>query len=122
MTDTDITAWPVDVVLDRPNRQLSIRFDDGADFTLDAEFLRVHSPSAEVQGHTPDQRQTVGGKKSVGIVGIEEVGNYAIRIIFDDQHNSGLFTWKTLYRLGRDHDSLWQGYLIELAEKGLTRG
>lgn len=115
------TPWPTEITLDRAASLLSITYDDGAHFSLSAEFLRVLSPSAEVQGHSPDQRVTVGGKRSVGFVGAEEVGNYALRLQFSDGHDSGIYTWATLYAMGRDQDSLWQAYLDELAEKGLSR-
>lgn len=115
------TPWPSEITLDRTTRTLTIDFDDGAHFVFSAEFLRVLSPSAEVQGHSPDQKVTVPGKKNVGFVGAEEVGNYALKIIFDDRHDSGLYTWQALYQMGLNRDSLWQGYLDELAAKGLHR-
>lgn len=117
----DQAPWPSDIALDRAARTLTVAFDDGARFVLSAEFLRVLSPSAEVQGHSPDQRVTVAGKRSVGFIGAEEVGNYALRLIFDDHHDSGLYTWETLYRMGQQYEALWQGYLDDLAAKGLTR-
>ncbi len=117
----DQTPWPTDIEVDKAARTLSITFEDGASFTFTAEFLRVNSPSAEVQGHGPDERQTVPGKKTVGFVDFEDVGNYAVKIIFDDQHDSGLYTWAEFYRLGVEHDRLWDRYLRELADQGLSR-
>lgn len=112
---------PTDITANRAARTLTITYDDGAAFTLTAELLRVHSPSAEVQGHSAAERQTVPGKRLVGFTGLEPVGNYAVRILFDDGHDSGLYSWDTLYALGRNADTLWQTYLDELAAKGLTR-
>jgi DUF971 family protein len=113
--------WPVEVRLKTAERRLEVDYDDGRHVALGAEFLRVHSPSAEVQGHGPGQRKTVAGRRDVAISGIEPVGNYAIRILFDDGHDSGLFTWNYLYELGGDHDALWTRYLAELEAKGLSR-
>ncbi len=112
---------PTEVRLKKAEKLLRVTFDDGAVFDLPAEYLRVLSPSAEVQGHSPSERKTVGGRRHVGIMELEPVGNYAVRIIFDDLHDSGLYTWTYLYELGRDYDSLWQKYLDELAKKGLSR-
>ena len=95
-------------------------FDDGQSFALPAELLRVLSPSAEVQGHSEAQRVTVAGKKNVGIVRIEPVGNYAVRIVFDDGHDTGLFVWDYLRELGENRDARWQGYLNDLAAKRLV--
>ncbi|KJS37228.1 MAG: hypothetical protein VR70_12790 [Rhodospirillaceae bacterium BRH_c57] len=100
---------------------MTVAFQSGESFTFPAEYLRVMSPSAEVQGHSPLDRKTVGGKRSVGIVDLEQVGNYALKIIFDDQHDTGMYTWDLLYQLGRDHDALWAEYLGELEAKGLSR-
>ena len=88
---------------------------------MPAEYLRVFSPSAEVQGHSPEQRQTVPGKSAVQILKVEPVGNYAVRLHFDDMHNTGIFTWSYLLKLGREHSRLWAGYLAELTAKGLSR-
>lgn len=101
---------------------LNVTFDDRAAYTLSAEMLRVMSPSAEVQGHSPDQRVTVGGKKNVKITKLEPVGNYATRITFDDGHDTGLFTWSYFDLLGREKDARWAEYLSELEQKGLKRG
>jgi DUF971 family protein len=119
MTASD--PWPTEIKVDKDRALLTVTFDDGASFALPAELLRVMSPSAEVQGHSPEERVTVPGKKSVRIVKIEPVGNYAARIEFDDRHNTGLYTWAYLHELGRDREARWQSYLSELAAKGLTR-
>lgn len=113
--------WPTELRLDKDRRVLTVTFDDGKSFALPAELLRVLSPSAEVQGHSPEQRVTVPGKKSVGIVRVEPVGNYAVRIVFDDGHDTGLYVWAYLRELGENQDTRWQGYLDDLAAKGLAR-
>jgi DUF971 family protein len=114
-------AWPTELRLDKEKRVLTVTFDDGRSFALPAELLRVLSPSAEVQGHSPEQRVTVGGKKNVGIVRLEPVGNYAVRIVFDDGHDTGLFVWAYLRELGENREARWQDYLQDLAAKKLTR-
>ena len=113
--------WPTELKVDKDQRLLTIAFDDGADYELTAELLRVMSPSAEVQGHSPEERVTVPGKKAVRILRIEPVGNYAARIVFDDGHDTGLFTWAYLRELGENREACWQDYLAELAAKRLTR-
>jgi DUF971 family protein len=113
--------WPTELRLDKDKRVLTVTFDDGQSFALPAELLRVLSPSAEVQGHSEDQRVTVAGKKNVGIVRIDPVGNYAARIVFDDGHDTGLFVWDYLRELGENREARWQGYLKDLAAKKLTR-
>jgi DUF971 family protein len=113
--------WPSELKVDKDRRLLTIAFDDGADFSLPAELLRVMSPSAEVQGHSPEERVTVPGKKAVRILRVEPVGNYAARIVFDDGHDTGLFTWAYLRELGENSEARWQDYLAELAAKRLTR-
>ena len=115
------TAWPTELKLDPEKRVLAVSFDDGQSFALPAELLRVMSPSAEVQGHSPEQRITVPGKKSVRILKLEPVGNYAVRITFDDGHDTGLFVWEYLRDLGENQEARFQSYLEELAAKGLTR-
>jgi DUF971 family protein len=112
---------PTEIRLDRAARVLHVSFDDGKDFALPAEYLRVESPSAEVQGHSPDQKQTVAGRRHVGITGIEPIGHYAIRLIFDDRHDSGIYSWDYLRRLGEEYDRRWPAYLDELAARGLSR-
>ena len=100
---------------------MTAAFDNGDSYALSAEYLRVFSPSAEVQGHSPEQRVTVAGKEAVGIVRVEPVGNYAVRLHFDDGHDTGIFGWDYLLKLGRERESLWAAYLSDLAAKGLTR-
>lgn len=114
-------AWPTELKLDAEKRTLQVSFDDGESFALPAEMLRVLSPSAEVQGHSPEQRVTVPGKKNVRIAQLTPVGNYAIRIAFDDGHDTGLYVWDYLRDLGENQDARFQSYLDELAAKGLTR-
>ena len=114
-------AWPTEIRLSKDRRTLAVTFEPAESHALPAEYLRVFSPSAEVQGHSPEQRQTVGGKAAVEILRVEPVGNYAVRLHFDDLHNSGIFPWSYLLKLGREHAILWQGYLDELAAKGLMR-
>lgn len=113
--------WPTSLKLKKAERLVEVTFDDGASFRLPAELLRVESPSAEVQGHGASQKKVVPGKANVAIVTLEPVGNYAIRIVFDDGHDSGLYTWETLYRFGRDSDKLWTDYLTALEREGLSR-
>jgi DUF971 family protein len=107
--------------LNKAKRTLHVEFDDGSSFALPAEYLRVESPSAEVQGHTPQQRQTVPGKRSVSIIGIEPVGNYAVRLLFDDRHDTGIYSWEYLHALGREQDQRWNAYLAALQQRGLSR-
>ncbi|MBP2305087.1 DUF971 domain-containing protein [Azospirillum melinis] len=113
--------WPTEIRLKKEEKRLEVDFDDGRTFSYPAEFLRVVSPSAEVQGHNPNQKQTVAGRRHVGIMRLEQVGNYAIRIVFDDLHDSGIFTWKYLYEIGTEQEALWAEYLEELQAKGLSR-
>jgi DUF971 family protein len=113
--------WPSELRLHKDRRTLTITFDSGETFDLSAEYLRVRSPSAEVQGHSPDERKTVSGKRSVAILEVNPVGNYAVRLIFDDLHSTGIYSWAYLYELGRDRDANWQDYLDELASKRLSR-
>ena len=112
---------PLEIRLKRAERRLDVTFDDGSAFAFPAELLRVDSPSAEVQGHSPAERRLVAGKRAVGITGIEPVGQYAVRLIFDDGHDTGLFSWDWLYRLGQEQDRRWRDYLAELAARGLSR-
>lgn len=115
------TAWPVELRVRADRKALQVSFDDGFSAEIPAEMLRVMSPSAEVQGHTPDERKTVPGKSDVMILGVEPVGNYAIRIRFDDMHDSGIYGWPLLHRFGRDREALFAEYLAELEAKGLSR-
>lgn len=107
--------------MSREDNLIEIDFDDGESYQFSAEFLRVHSPSAEVMGHGPGQQITVAGKKDVAIVNLEPVGNYAIRIVFADGHDTGIFSWGYLHELGERQEHLWQLYLDALAAKGLRR-
>jgi DUF971 family protein len=113
--------WPVEIRLKKAEKALEIDFDDGRTFRLPAEYLRVESPSAEVKGHNPSQRQIVPGRRHVGILEIEQVGNYALRIKFDDLHDTGIYTWNYLYELGRDYEPNWKRYLEDLSSRGLSR-
>lgn len=112
---------PKELRVSKDRKLLTVTFPAHSPFALPAELLRVLSPSAEVQGHSPEQRVTVPGKRDVAISRIEPVGNYAVRIVFDDFHDTGIFTWDYLHRLGHEKDERWAGYLAELAEKKLTR-
>lgn len=112
---------PIDIVLHQASRVLEVAFEDGARFRLPAEYLRVESPSAEVQGHGPGQKQLVGGKRQVGIVGVEPVGHYAVLLRFSDGHASGIFSWDTLHRLGREQEAFWPRYEQALAAAGKSR-
>lgn len=117
----DNAPWPTEIRVLSNRSAIEVAFDDGSRFTLPAEYLRVESPSAEVQGHSPDQRQTVPGKRNVMILEVHPVGNYAVRLVFDDLHSTGIYTWSYLRELGREQESRFQRYLDELAAKGLSR-
>jgi DUF971 family protein len=122
MTDEfGTTSWPSEIRLRKAEKILEIDFDDGVTVELPAELLRVESPSAEVQGHSPSEKKLVPGRRHVGIMEIEPVGNYAIRIKFDDLHDTGIFSWQYLYELGVNKDQAWQGYLAGLDAAGLSR-
>jgi DUF971 family protein len=112
---------PTEIHVERAERRLRVTFDDGRDFVLPAEYLRVESPSAEVQGHSPAEKKVVSGRRDVGIVSVEPVGNYAIRILFDDRHDTGIYSWDYLHVLGREHAVRWSRYVDELASRGLRR-
>jgi DUF971 family protein len=118
---SDRGPWPVELRLKRAEKRLDIEFDDGRRFSLPAEYLRVESPSAELQGHGPGQKTIIGERAHVGILELEPVGNYAIRIKFDDLHDTGIFSWDYLYQLGREYDKRWAAYLAALAARGLSR-
>ena len=119
---TDVAQpWPTELRLHKDRRTLTVAFDNGESFDLSAEYLRVRSPSAEVQGHAPDERKTVAGKRNVAILELKSIGNYAVRPVFDDLHSTGIYSWDYLLNLGRNRASYWQDYLDELAAKGLTR-
>jgi DUF971 family protein len=121
MTDSATKPWPTELRLHKDRRALTIAFDNGQAFDLSAEYLRVKSPSAEVQGHSPDERKTVGGKKDVAILEVHPIGNYAVRLVFDDLHSTGIYSWDYFLSLGQKHDAFWQEYLDDLAGKGLAR-
>jgi DUF971 family protein len=113
--------WPVELRLKRAEKRLDIAFDDGKAFSLPAEYLRVESPSAEVQGHGPGEKIIVAERAHVGIIDLEPVGNYAVRIKFDDLHDTGIYSWDYFYQLGVEYDRRWQAYLAALAQRGLSR-
>ena len=113
--------WPTELRLRKDRRALAVTFEDGGSFELAAEYLRVRSPSAEVQGHSPSERRTVAGKENVQILEVHPVGNYAVRLVFDDLHSTGIFSWDYLYELGENHGRYWQDYLAELKDKQLSR-
>jgi DUF971 family protein len=112
---------PTEIRLKRAEKRLEVDFADGYRFVFPAELLRVESPSAEVQGHGPGERRTVAGRRHVGILAVEPVGNYAVRLVFDDRHDTGIYSWEYLHRLGREQPQRWQAYLDALAAEGLSR-
>jgi DUF971 family protein len=116
-----IRYWPTELRVQESGRVLQVTFDHGQSYALSAEYLRVTSPSAEVQGHSPAERKVVGGKRAVAIVAAEPVGNYAVKLRFDDGHDTGLFTWTYLHELGADRETIWAAYLEQLRAKGLSR-
>nr|WP_181190646.1 DUF971 domain-containing protein [uncultured Martelella sp.] len=120
-SDFKMTMTPTELRVSKDRRVLTITFDDGARYALPSEMLRVLSPSAEVKGHGPGQAVTVPGKRNVEIMTVEAAGNYAVRIGFDDMHDSGIYTWSYLRELGEDGDRLFADYERELDEKGMTR-
>ena len=113
--------WPTELRLHKDRKTLTVSFDDGTSFELAAEYLRVRSPSAEVQGHSPAERRTVGGKRDVQILELNPVGNYAVRLVFDDLHSTGIFSWDYLFELGQNREQYWREYLDELKDKNLSR-
>ncbi len=113
--------WPKEIRVRREEQQLEVEFEDGARFSYPAELLRVESPSAEVQGHSPSQKQIIAGRRHVGIMDVEAVGHYAVRIKFDDLHDSGIYSWRYLYDLGERQDEIWQNYLDALEKNRLSR-
>ncbi len=118
---SDPTPRPTEIAYDKAARRLTVTFDDGETFSLAAELLRVESPSAEVQGHGPGQKQTVAGRAHVGILAIEPVGNYAVRLKFDDLHDTGIYSWRYLRWLGEAQNELWADYLARLEAEGKSR-
>ena len=121
MSSGGTARWPVELRLKRSEKLLEIAFDDGSRFSLPAEYLRVESPSAEVQGHGAGQKTLVHGRAHVGIMELEPVGNYAVRIKFDDLHDTGIYSWNYLYQLGVEHEKRWREYLGALSAHGLSR-
>jgi DUF971 family protein len=113
--------WPTELRLHKDRKTLTVSYETGERFNLAAEYLRVRSPSAEVQGHSPSERRTVGGKQNVQILELHPIGNYAVRLAFDDTHSTGIFSWEYLFELGRSRERYWNEYLAELSEKGLSR-
>lgn len=122
MSEQPINTWPVEINLSRDKRTLTVAFDNGETFALPAELLRVRSPSAEVQGHSPEQRVTVPGKRWVSIRDVRMIGNYAVQIVFDDGHDTGFYRWGYLHDLGAREAEHWQAYEQDLARTGQTRG
>ena len=118
---TETIPWPVEIRLAKDRRALTVTFDDGGTYSLAAELLRVTSPSAELQGHSEAERKTVGGKRNVEILSVDPVGNYAVRLGFDDMHSTGLYTWAHLHDLGLHGEARFQNYLDELEVKRLSR-
>jgi DUF971 family protein len=114
-------SWPTELRLGKDRLTLVVAFDDGAQFELTAEMLRVMSPSAEVQGHSESERKTVGGKRNVSIIKVDTVGNYAVRIGFDDMHDSGIYSWAFLREMGENAEEKFASYLTDLSAKGLDR-
>ena len=119
--DAAQTEWPTEIRLVEGGKALKVVFESGAAYTLPAEYLRVMSPSAEVQGHSRKERKTVGGKRQVAIIGVEPIGTYAVRLSFDDMHATGIFTWTYLHDLGETHPARWAAYTAELDRAGLSR-
>ena len=117
----DINPKPISINLHKQSRVLEIEYDDGSHFQFTCEFLRVHSPSADVRGHGPGQGVLQLGKENVSISGVEPVGNYAIKLVFDDGHQTGIYSWDYLYDMGRHRDQYWQEYLDKLGKAGHTR-
>ncbi len=113
--------WPTELRLTEAGRLLKVSFESGSAFDLSAEYLRVMSPSAEVQGHTPEERKTVGGKRDVAILAVDPIGTYAVRLTFDDLHSTGIYSWDYLYDLGAHYPDKWAAYVAELTAKGLSR-
>ena len=114
-------CWPTEIRLSPDKRSLNIRFEDGSSYEFTAEYLRVESPSAEVQGHSPAEKKTVSGKQNVRILAMDPVGNYAVKLRFDDGHDTGLYTWRYFSDLGQQFDVKWSDYLARLEQAGFRR-
>jgi len=122
MTTTDSAPpRPTETKLRKADKTLTVSFENGETFSLPAEYLRVESPSAEVQGHAPSQKVLVPGKRYVGIETVEPVGHYAVRLLFNDGHDTGIYSWAYLYQLGREFDQRWERYLAQIDDQGLSR-
>lgn len=121
MSGENSEPWPTELRVNRAEKHVSVSFDNGDSFQLPAEYLRVESPSAEVQGHGPGQKTTIAGRRHVGIMDVEPVGRYAVKIKFDDMHDTGIYTWRYLHHLGKDRERIWQNYLAALEQQGLSR-
>ena len=121
VTTAATTPWPTELRLRKDRKALIVTFDNSESFDLSAEYLRVRSPSAEVQGHSPSERRVVSGKQDVQILELHPVGNYAVRPVFDDTHSTGIFSWDYLFELGQNREQYWRDYLAELKEKNLSR-
>tara|TARA_B100001248_G_scaffold181633_1_gene138255 strand:- start:2312 stop:2683 length:372 start_codon:yes stop_codon:yes gene_type:complete len=113
--------WPLEINVFENGKVLELSFDNNDKFLIPAELLRVESPSAEVQGHGPNEKKILPGKQAVVILAVEQVGNYAVKLRFDDGHDTGIYSWKYLYHLGSQKAEVWSKYLKELASKGLSR-
>jgi DUF971 family protein len=120
MADAHV-AWPTEIKVQDAGRLLKVSFDDGQSFALPAEYLRVMSPSAEVQGHSRKERKAVGGKRNVAVIGVDPIGTYAVKLSFDDLHATGIYTWAYLHQLGCAQSAKWAAYLADLEAKGLSR-
>lgn len=114
-------GWPTEIRLSKDRRTLTISFEDGTSHALAAEYLRVESPSAEVQGHGPNEKKIIPGKMNVEIISVVPVGHYAVKLVFDDMHDTGIYGWDTLAEMGRTHTVKWQAYLDALSAAGLSR-
>ena len=113
--------WPLEINICENGKVLELSFDNNEKFLISAELLRVESPSAEVQGHGPNEKKILPGKQAVAILAVEQVGNYAVKLSFDDGHDTGIYSWKYLYHLGSQKAEVWSKYLEQLASKGLSR-
>ena len=114
-------CWPTEIRLSKDRRTLTVTFEDGASYALPAEYLRVESPSAEVQGHGPNEKKVIAGKRDVEIIGVDPVGNYAVKLRFDDMHDTGIYGWELLAEMGRGYEAKWGAYLDALAQRGASR-
>ena len=121
MNDSSTKNWPIEIRIKSKEKTLEIDFDNGESFKIKAELLRVESPSAEIQGHGSGQKVTLAGRRHVGILSVEPVGNYAIKISFDDMHDTGIYSWQYLYDMGANQSDLWHDYLMRVKELGFSR-